>query len=106
MRIVPDHREGTTRVLGYCPNGEKRVLCFDVYRKPDVKGRMKRIRQYTKQNRTPHSVIETPEYTLIWSFLASHRYDADATAEVLHIGCKLHVPWAPSTDDDEGGEVG
>ncbi len=87
-----NHCDGTTQVLGYCSGTEKRVFCLDFCKKPDVQGRMRKIRQHFNEDESCHSVIETSDYELVWSFLGIHSHASGVTIEVLHIGCNLHVP--------------
>jgi hypothetical protein len=92
------HCEGTTQVLGYCCGAEKRALCIGFCKKPNVKSRMQDTRRHFEQVADCHSVVETRDHDLPWSFLGTHRHTSGAAVEVLHIACNLHEPAKPDSE--------
>ena len=94
------HCEGTTQVLGYCSGDEKRCLCIGFCKKPNVAGRMKDTQKHFDDPGRCHTVEETKDHHLPWSFLGVHRHSSGGTVEVLHIACNLHE-WGDAIADDE-----
>jgi hypothetical protein len=86
------HCDGTRQVLGYCSGAEKRTICLDFCKHPDIQGRMTMIRQHMEKASPCHSLERTVNHDLPWSFIGMHRHSSGTTVEVLHIGCNLHDP--------------
>lgn len=95
------HCEGTTQVLGYCSGAEKRALCIGFCQKPDVNGRIRDTRRHFTDAGTCHSVEETRDHHLPFSFLGVHRHPAGTTVEVVHMACNLYEPSAGRLGDAE-----
>jgi hypothetical protein len=83
------HCDGTQQLLGYCSGAEKRAFCLDFCKEADVAGQMRRIRRHFEEDGTCHSVTDTADHELTWSFMAVHKHDSGSCIEVLHLGCNL-----------------
>jgi hypothetical protein len=84
------HCDGTKQLMGYCGGSEKSALSIGFCHMPDVTARMRDVRAHFDETDECHSVVETRDNELPWSFIGVHRHPSGTTVEIVHISGNLH----------------
>jgi hypothetical protein len=86
------HFGGLEQLLGrYTTGREGRGLLIEYYRKSDIAGLVRKLREQMDQDRPCKQQGQTGDHTLKWSFLSAHGHSSGETVGVGHVGCNLWI---------------
>jgi hypothetical protein len=84
------HFMGLEQLLGrYTTGREERGLLIVYFRKPNISGLMKGLRERMDSDLPCKQQGNTADHALKWSFLSAHAHACGDNLEVSHIGCNL-----------------
>lgn len=84
------HLEGLQQLLGrYTTGREGRGMLVIYFRKKDIAGLIKKLRQSMDSGLPFSQVGPTGDHLIKWSFLSKHKHSCGEDLEVGHIGCNL-----------------
>jgi hypothetical protein len=86
------HLEGLKQLLGYTTGKETRGLVLAYFKKKNIIGLLKSLRETMDQNLPEEQVGPTTDHTLPCSFISTHKHPCGKALQVSHIGCNLYVP--------------
>lgn len=86
------HVKGIEQLLGrYTTGREGRGLLIVYFRKKDIAGLVKKLREAMNVDRPCRQQGDTFDHTLKWSFLSTHTHSCGESLVVGHIGCNLYT---------------
>lgn len=91
------HYKGLEQLLGrYTTGREGRGLLIVYFRKQNIAGLVKKIREKMDADLPCQQQGNTSNHKLKWSFLSTHAHSCGDNLEVSHIGCNLYTK--PATE--------
>jgi hypothetical protein len=86
------HIQGIEQLLGrYTTGREGRGLLIVYFRKKDIAGLVKKLRQRMDDDLPFDQQGPTADYQLKWSFLSAHAHSCGENLHLSHIGCNLYT---------------
>jgi hypothetical protein len=86
------HVAGLQQLLGrYTTGREGRGLLIVYFRKEDIAGLVKKLRQVMDASLPCHQKGKTEDHVLQWSFLSTHTHSSGEVLKVGHVGCNLYI---------------
>jgi hypothetical protein len=90
------HFGGLDQLLGrYTTGREGRGLLIEYYRKSNISGLVRKLRDEMDKDRPCNQQGQTGDHTLKWSFLSVHSHSSGEAVNVGHVGCNLWIDKAP-----------
>jgi hypothetical protein len=84
------HIKGLEQLLTrYTTGREGRGILIEYFRKKDIEGLVKKIRERMDADLPLGQLSATRDHLLKWSFLSTHAHSSGSNLEVGHVGCNL-----------------
>jgi len=91
------HFQGLLQLLGrYTTGREGRGLLIVYFRKKDISGLVKKLRQRMDTDRPCGQLDEATDHVHRWSFLSTHTHSSGEQLQVCHVGCNLFNDAGPA----------
>lgn len=89
----PEHHIGGLKQLftRYTTGREGRGLLVEYFKKQNIAGLVKKIRERMDSDLPLQQVGATADYLLKWSFISTHAHSCGESLQVAHIGCNLYT---------------
>jgi hypothetical protein len=89
----PEHHVGGLKQLltRYLTGREGHGLLVEYFKKQNIAGLVKKIRERMDSELPLQQVGATADYLLRWSFLSTHVHSCGENLQVAHIGCNLYT---------------